>query len=220
MYRKLKVFFRENSLTIVFLASFLFTWFGQALSGCYVFNQDQRRNHAQELSFASYLSTGHFWEATSENWESEFLQMGLFVILTTFLFQKGSSESLDPDNPSQQRQRDSKYPRRFFTKNPLLRSLYENSLGLTLLLVFALSMALHVAGGHAHENQERIARGEPTQNLRDFIGSAELWFQSFQNWQSEFLSVAVLGLFSIFLRQKGSPQSKPVDAPHSKTGSD
>ena len=184
----------------------------------------QREEHEQPaLTYPAYLQSGHFIEATFENWESEYLQMGAYVLLTVFLFQRGSSESKDPDNPEgnppdseEERQHpDTPWPVR---QGGLVRKLYENSLCLALLLLFLLSFVLHAIGGTWVSNEERTLHGEAAQTVWQFIRSSDFWFQSFQNWQSEFLAVFSLIVLSIWLRQRGSPESKKVAEPHHKTG--
>ncbi|CDM66646.1 DUF6766 family protein [Pyrinomonas methylaliphatogenes] len=213
-------FFYENSLSIVLFTLFFVCVAGQAATGFRVYNQDQREHGQPTVDFASYLWGGHFIEAVFENWESEFLQMGAYVVLTVFLRQKGSAESKKLDEPeaedrSAQPRPDAPWP---VKRGGWVRRLYENSLSLALLVLFALSFALHAAGGAAAYNQERQEHGEsPVSTLR-YIGTSRFWFESFQNWQSEFLSVGVLVVLSIFLRQRGSPESKPVDSPHAQTG--
>lgn len=215
-------FFYENGLSIVLFALFFVCVAGQAATGFRVYNQDQREHGQPTADFASYLRSGHFIEAIFENWESEFLQMSAYVVLTVFLRQKGSAESkkLDEpeaeDRPAQPRS-DAPWP---VKRGGWVQRLYENSLSLALLALFALSFALHAVGGAAAYNQEQQEHGEsPVSTLR-YISTSRFWFESFQNWQSEFLSVGVLVVLSIFLRQKGSPESKPVDSPHAQTGKD
>ncbi len=156
-----------------------------------------------------YLGSGHFWQATGENWESEFLQMGAYVVLTTFLFQRGSAESKDPDQP------DGDHPKEDVTKFGFLR---RNSLSLALLALFVLAFIVHAWGGLIDDNQRRLENHQPAESLATFLTGSEFWFQSFQNWQSEFLAVLAIVTLSIFLRQHGSPESKAVSAPDSQTG--
>jgi hypothetical protein len=138
--------------------------------------------------------------------------MAAYVVLTSFLFQKGSAESKDPDAPESEEGKQSKPPAK---KHGFL---YRNSLSLGLMALFACSFAMHAAGGLRKSNQELVEHGEPPQTLGEFLGGAEFWFQSFQNWQSEFLAVLAIVVLSIFLRQDGSPESKDVDSPNSATG--
>jgi hypothetical protein len=169
------------------------------------------------------LSSGHFIEATFENWESEYLQMALYVLLTAFLFQRGSSESKDPDEPESVDQNprfaayrsDAPWPVR---KGGVALKLYENSLTLALFIFFAFSFGMHLYGGARAFSQDQVTHGGSAVSTLKFATTAEFWFQSFQNWQSEFLAVASVAWLSVYLRQRGSPESKPVAAPHRETG--
>jgi hypothetical protein len=152
--------------------------------------------------------------------------MGMYVLLTAYLYQKGSPESKKlnekeavdvPPSKSRRKRKDSPWPVR---RGGFILKLYENSLCLALLLLFLLSFALHAAGGAKEYSQDQMEHGGQAVSMIQYLGTSRFWFESFQNWQSEFLSVGVLVVLSIFLRQKGSPESKPVDAPHSKTGGD
>jgi hypothetical protein len=149
--------------------------------------------------------------------------MAAYVVLTIFLFQRGSSESKDPDK----REAVDRDPRRSAGKagvpGPVRRGgwalrIYENSLSLVFVFLFLLSVAIHAIGGAVEYNQDQMEHGEPTVSVMQYLHSARFWFESFQNWQSEFLSLAAMVIFSVFLRQRGSPESKPVDAPHTETG--
>jgi hypothetical protein len=185
---------------------------------------DERTEHGQaRISYASYVKSSAFLEATMENWESEFLQMFAYVFLTVFLFQRGSAESKSPDEPEEvdrdPRLRACKegdpWPVR---KGGWVLRLYEYSLSIALFLLFAVSFILHALGGaRQHSDQELVHGGKAISTLA-YLGSAQFWFESLQNWQSEFFSIAMMVVLSIFLRQRGSPESKPVDSPHRKTG--
>jgi hypothetical protein len=218
-------FFRNNGLSVVMLALFLFSLLGQSITGFHEYNQDQVEHRQPTVSYAEYHTTGHFVEAVFENWESEFLQMAAYVLLTAYLFQKGSAESKDPDkeNPSDEdpakskAKKDAPWPVR---RGGLALKLYQHSLFGVLFLLFLMSFALHAAGGASHYNEEQQAHGAPVVSTVEYVGTSRFWFESFQNWQSEFLSVAAIVLLSIWLRQQGSPESKPVAAPHTQTGND
>lgn len=218
-------FFRNNGLSVVMLTLFLFSLLGQSITGFYEYNQDQEEHQQPTVSYAEYHTTGHFVEAVFENWESEFLQMAAYVILTAYLFQRGSAESKDPDkeNPSDEDpakskdKKDAPWPVR---RGGLALTLYKNSLFAVLFLLFLASFALHAAGGAKHYNEEQQAHGAPAVSTVEYVGTSRFWFESFQNWQSEFLSVATIVILSIWLRQQGSPESKPVAAPHTQTGND
>jgi hypothetical protein len=187
-------------------------------------NQENQEHHQPPESYLGYLGSGSFVEATFENWESEFLQMAGFVLLTVFLRQKGSPESkrleseeaVDED-PQQARTRQG-------VPGPVRRGglalvVYQNSLSLALGALFLLSFLLHALGGRAEYNHQQLQHGGAPTTLLGFVTSSQFWFQSFQNWQSEFLAVGALTVLGIFLRQRGSPESKPVAAPHAETGS-
>ncbi len=204
-------FLRNNGLSLVLAALFLFFWAGQALTGFKVRNADALDHHGQPVSFSHYLASAHFWQATGENWESEFLQMGCYVVLTTFLFQRGSAESLDPDDEAGRQEENAKSKRK-------ATWLYRNSLSLAFLALFLISFGIHTAGGLYQWNEERLEHQQPPEGLAAFWADPEFWFQSFQNWQSEFLAVFSIVVLSIFLRQHGSPESKAVDEPNSKSG--
>jgi hypothetical protein len=218
--------FRNNGLSIVFGLLFLLFMGAQAVTGHLEYNEDQREHGQPTIDFAGYLTSGHFVEATMENWESEFLQMFAFVLLTVFLFQKGSAESKklnekEPVDEDPRKSRNRKNAPSPVKKGGLILTLYENSLSLIFLILFLGSFVLHGIGGAAHYNQEQLEHGiTTTVSTMEYMGTSRFWFESFQNWQSEFLSVLAMVVFSIFLRQRGSPESKPVDSPHSETGAE
>lgn len=205
----MKRFFRDNGLSLVLLVMFFAFWAGQAVAGFNVYNHDQALHARDQIDFSDYLASGHFWQATGENWESEFLQMGFYVILTSFLFQKGSAESNDPDEAETLAGE---------RKTKRVSWLYRNSLSLAFLFLFAVAFAVHATGGLIEVNQENAEHGKPVESLVEFLSSSEFWFQSFQNWQSEFLAVLSIVILSIFLRQEGSPESKEIGDPNSRTG--
>ena len=218
----MKRIWREYSLTIVTGILFVLILAGQAIAG-YNVSEDDREEHGEDReTFVQYLGSGHFWEATLENFESEFLQMGSFVWLTTFLRQKGSPESKKIDgeedvdaDPRAEAKPNSPWP---VHRGGFVLKLYENSLSLVLFLLFLLSFTGHVIAGAAEYSQEQMLHGSPPVSPVEFIGTWQLWFQSLQNWQSEYLSVLTIVVLSIFLRQRGSPESKPVAHPHFETG--
>ena len=217
---------RNNGLSLVWITLFLVFLAAQALAGHGVYNQEQQAHGEAAVGLMQYLGTGHFGEAVFENWESEFLQMAMFVILTAFLYQKGASESKDPEKDHEPVDEDPRLHRDDpdapgpVKRGGLALKLYEHSLSITLMLLFLASFALHAVTGRAEYSAEQMQHGEPAVGVMDYLGSAQFWFESFQNWQSEFLAVAVLTVLSIWLRQRSSPESKPVAKPHSETGND
>jgi hypothetical protein len=212
---------RDQSLTLVMFGLFAIFLGAQSLTGYRVYNADRVQMREPEIPFSRYLRSGHFVEATFENWESEFLQMGAYVLLTAFLIQRGSAESRDPDKSKEADQEDAAVT----SESPWVvrhggfsLKVYENSLPIALLAIFAVSFVLHAWGGAKVYSEEQLAQGGHASSTWDFLHTSQFWFQSFQNWQSEFLAVGSLVVLSIFLRQRGSPESKPVAAPQKKTG--
>jgi hypothetical protein len=208
-----------RSLTLVLMGLFAVFTVGQVLTGRAQYNEERRRHQQAPLTVAEYLRTGHHWEALFENWESEFLQMGVFMVFTTRLYQQGSPESrrvgviehVDAD------------PRRFRSRPgapwPVRRGgavlwLYERSLGIAFGLLFLISWAGHAAGGWHLAESEALDHGAQAPTLSEYVSSSAFWFESLQNWQSEFLSIAAMVWLSVYLRQRGSPESKPVHAAH------
>ena len=215
----MKKFFRNNGLSLTLLTCFFLFWVAQAIVGFLEFNEDSITHEGTSISFPKYLLSAHFWEATFENWESEFLQMSAYVVLTVFLYQRGSAESNDPDDPA----KDDDYKLRpdspAIVKSGGWRlKIYEHSLSLSLLALFLVSWTGHALAGLAHYNGDRHDHGMAPVALSGYLSSSRFWFESFQNWQSEFLAVASIVILSIWLREKGSPESKPVPAAHSSTG--
>ena len=215
---------KEHGLLLANIALFLVFFGGMIISGAQSYSEDQMAHGEPGVSLIEYLGTGQFLEATFENWESEFLQMGMYVILTVFLFQKGSSESkpVDDDAPQNEDPRDAKvkdntpWP---VKRGGIILKLYEHSLSILFLLLFLASMTLHAVGGVEEYNEEQATHGQPGVTFLGYLATSRFWFESFQNWQSEFLAVAVLVGASVYLREKGSPESKPVAEPHYETGS-
>ncbi|WP_353719005.1 DUF6766 family protein [Dyadobacter sp. 676] len=215
-----KGFFYENSLSIVFITLFIATLLAQAITGWHEHNEELRQENAPAIGFAMYLQSGHFISATFENFESEFLQMALYVVLTVGLRQKGSAESKSLDQPEEvdrepKPSADAPWPVR---KGGLILKIYEHSLSIAFVLLFLICWSLHFYGSWLDQNQEKALNGEPAVSPGEYLTEANFWFETFQNWQSEFLSVASIVILTIFLRQKGSPESKPVDAPNAETG--
>ena len=213
-------FLYRNALTIVFIALTVFAMIGQAYAGWREHNKELVEEHSHKLNFSEYLTTGHFIEATFENWESEFLQMAMYVILTVKLRQLGSSESKKLDEKEEvdrepKPHADAPWP---VKKGGFILTIYKNSLSIAFFILFFISFGLHAYGSLTNYNVEQKLKGLPIQSVPEFLVDSKLWFESFQNWQSEFLSVASIVFLSIYLRQYGSPESKPVDASNWETG--
>ncbi|KRE05034.1 hypothetical protein ASE63_25050 [Bosea sp. Root381] len=206
-------FLRDNGLSFALSAMFLASLAGMALTGHAARNQELTEHGQAAIGFGAYLSGGVFLSALFENWESEFLQMSVYVVLTAMLFQRGSAESRDPDDPERE---GDEVPWR--KRHPVLAWLYERSLGIALAVLFVISFVFHWWFSVVAANQEATLHGRAAQSALEYLGDSQLWFESFQNWQSEFLSTALLVVLSIFLRHRGSPESKPVAAANDETG--
>lgn len=213
-------FVYRNGLSLVFLLLFLITLVAQALTGWKEHNQELQDENATALAFSAYLSTGHFISSTFENFQSEFLQMALYVILTIGLRQQGSAESKSLDEAEEVDREpiasaDAPGP---VKKGGWILKLYSHSLSIVFILLFLVSWGLHLYGSWVDHNDKQQLQGKAFQSLLGYLCEPNFWFETFQNWQSEFLSVLSIVVLTIFLRQKGSPESKPVDAPHMETG--
>jgi hypothetical protein len=215
---------RDNGLSLVLCLVFLLFFLGQVVAGHRHYNEEQQQHGQPPATLSEYLTSGQFIEATAENWESEFLQMGAYVLFTVFLYQRGSSESkkigtteaVDRDPRLSRNKRNVPWPVR---RGGWILTLYSNSLALAFLALFLISFAAHAVGGVRAFNDEALAHGEMPISTIEYLQTSQFWFESFQNWQSEFLAILMMVVLSVFLRQRGSPESKPVDAPHSETGS-
>jgi hypothetical protein len=217
-----RAFFKNNGLTIVLLGLFLFSIFGQWIAGWMHQNEQLQRHGEKAITLLAFLGNPEFLSAVFENWESEFLQMSAFVVLTAILVQKGAAESKAPDEAPRDDDLEAKARRpgapHILTMGPAARWLYARSLGIVLFVLFVLSFVLHWLNSAAVAAEEALEHGETPPGRLGYLGDPQLWFESFQNWQSEFLSTAALIVLSIWLRQRESPESKPVAAPHDRTG--
>ncbi|GAA1763427.1 DUF6766 family protein [Luedemannella helvata] len=218
----IRSFARHNGLSLAMFGAFLVFVVLQAIFGWHVRNEELLQAGQPADGFWHYLGTGHFGEALFENWESEFLQMGSYVLLTAYLVQRGSAES----KPVDQKDRAEDYPQHATSGSPrwsrthgAAQVIYRNSLSIVLLAFFLMSFLAHLLAGTSEYNeQQALQTGAAPVTPLDFLGTSEFWFQSMQNWQSEFLAVGVLVVLSVFLRQHGSPESKAVTATHGQTG--
>lgn len=213
---------RDNGLTIVLVLLFAASLVGQWLTGLNFHNAELADHGEAPIGALAFLTDPQFLATVFENWESEFLQMSAYVVLTAFLFQRGSAESRDPDEPPRDGQlaqiRPGKASPPWLRGSGARRWLYANSLGLVLFALFVASFVLHWMFSAREAAETELQHGGTPPTMAQFLTDSQLWFESFQNWQSEFLSTAVLVVLSIFLRQRNSPESKPLTAAHSETG--
>jgi hypothetical protein len=216
---------RDNSLSIVFGLLLLATLTGQALVGLAGYNQAARTEGLAEIDLWRYVTSSSFAVDVAENWQSEYLQFTLYILLTVWLVQRGSSESKQPEDvglEDDKRQRmgafaepDSPAPVR---AGGWLAQLYSASLTLVMAAVFLLSWGAQAVTGRVAFNEERLRDLLDPLPLGAYLFSPDFWGRTFQNWQSELLAVGSMAIFAVFLRQRGSPESKPVGALHSETG--
>jgi hypothetical protein len=220
-------FVRENGLTLAFLGLLVGALIGQALSGVAELNGAQVADDAHRLSLGEYLVSSQFAVDVAENWQSEFLQFALYIVATVWLFQRGSSESKKLDDIGRGSDKGQKIGRYAKDDSPAWAraggwraAVYGRSLGAIMTFFFLMSLLAQSIAGRAAFNVELLNRNEDTVSWTGYVTSADFWNRTLQNWQSEFLAVAAMAAFAIYLRQRGSPESKLVGAPHDATGQD
>jgi hypothetical protein len=220
-------FLRSNSLSIFFLAIFLLALAGQSYAGWHKYNDDQYAHEENGISYTRYLTSSSFAQAVTENWQSEYLQFVLYIMATIWLIQRGSPESKAYRQRGRESDEDQSLGRFARPDSPalaqraggVLRALYSNSLLLWMGLIWLLSWFGQSVAGWSEFNSNQLGHGENGTNWIGYIGSADFWEATLQNWQSEFLAVGSMAIFAVYLRQRGSPESKPVGAPHDETAS-
>jgi hypothetical protein len=221
----MRLWLRNNSLSVFFGVLFAAALLGQSVAGHRTFNEEQRAHDEPALSYTRYLVSSDFGEAVMENWQSEYLQFSLFILATIWLIQRGSNESKPPADAGQEsdaKQLIGKHAQRNSPRWAKVGGwrtrLYSNSLLLLMGLIFLGSWLAQSATGWTKYNEEQQAHGQATVSWFEYLGRAEFWEKTLQNWQSEFLAVGTMAVFTVYLRQRGSPESKPVGAPHDQTG--
>ena len=223
----MRQFVRDNGIALFFGALLLGSLVGQSIAGYAQYNDDQVAHGGGTVGFGDYVTSGSFATDVMENWQSEFLQFSLFILATVWLVQRGSPESKDPDKAGRESERDQRLGRWAGRGAPaparraggLLRVLYENSLLLVMSLIWVGTWLAQSVAGRSAYNADQLSHHEPTVSWLGYVGSADFWNRTLQNWQSEFLALGSMAVLAIFLRQRGSPESKPVAAPHAQTGS-
>jgi len=216
---------RNNGLSLFFGTIFLLALLGQALTGHALFNEEQVASGLEEISLGQYLTSSNFAVDVSENWQSEYLQFLLYIFATIWLVQKGSPESKQLNETGPESDKDQLVGGYSNARSPKWarvsgwrRTLFSNSLGLTMGLIFLLSWLVQSIAGNSNYNQEQIQNFQQPVSWAEYIVSPEFWNRTLQNWQSEFLAVGSMVVLSIYLRQRGSPESKPVGSAHDDTG--
>ena len=218
-------FLKENGLFLFFGAIFVLALIGQGLTGHTEYNNQLIADGVHQITLVRYLTSSEFVVDVAENWQSEYLQFTLFILATVWLLQRGSPESKELDKAGTESDEEQQVGRYASADSPawakvegLRLRLYSWSLGLTMGLIFMLSWLAQAIAGHVAFNHEQIRQNQDPVSWAGYVSSAEFWNRTFQNWQSEFLAVASMVTLSIYLRQRGSPESKPVGEPHDSTG--
>jgi uncharacterized protein DUF6766 len=218
-------FIRDNGLSIVFLLLFLGALGGQAIAGHADFNEEQVRHGDPEISMSRYLVSSEFGTSVMENWQSEYLQFTLLIFATVWLLQRGSPESKELDKAGRESDQEEKVGPYAQRNSPawakvegIRRTLYENSLVLVMGTIWLGTWFAQSVTGLTQYNSERLDHHMDTVGWWHYLGKPDFWEKTLQNWQSEFLAVGSMAILAVYLRQRGSPESKPVGAPHTATG--
>jgi hypothetical protein len=218
-------FLRANALGLAFGALFFVTLVGQAISGAADFNAQQIANGLEPVSLSEYVTSSSFGVDVMENWQSEYLQFFLYIFATVWLVQRGSSESKKPGDEGPESDEEEKIGRHANEDSPewartggWRTALFSRSLGLLMGALFLLTWAASSVAGWAAYNSEQLGEREDPVSWLGYLVEADFWNRSFQNWQSEMLAVGSMAVFSVYLRQRGSPESKPVGVAHAETG--
>ena len=220
-------FARDNGLGLFFGAIFLASLIGQALVGHADFNHDQLRHHDDPISLGRYVLSSAFGSDVMENWQSEYLQFTLYILMTVWLLQRGSPESKEMGKAGLESDEDQQVGRHATARSPRWarvagwrRTLYSNSLLIVMVAIWLGSWGVQSVTGHVAYNAEQFDHQEAAVSWWGYIGTSDFWNRTLQNWQSEFLAVGSMAVLTIYLRQRGSPESKPVGAPHEATGTE
>ena len=218
-------FLRENSLGLVFGGMFLIVLVGQAFAGQADFNQQQITEGLEPVSFGRYVTSASFGTDVAENWQSEYLQFFLYIFMTVWLLQKGSPESKSLDQPGLESDEKQKVGPHATADSPQWAkaggwrlAVFSNSLGLVMGAIFLASWLTQSVAGVAAFNEEQLGDLQDPVSWGRYLLEPDFWNRTLQNWQSELLAVASMAILAIFLRQRGSPQSKPVGTAHTATG--
>jgi hypothetical protein len=217
---------RDHALGTVFGLLFLICLVGQAFAGLADYNEQQQAHALPPVSLLRYLTSAQFGVDVAENWQSEYLQFLLYIVLTVWMVQKGSPESKKLEEVGTESDKDQKVGPYADEHSPKWaraagwrRTLLSNSLGLVMGLIFVLSWLAQSVAGVAAYNEEQLSERQDPISWGTYLARPDFWNRTLQNWQSEMLAVASMVVLSIYLRQRGSPESKPVGAPHDQTGS-
>ncbi|MDV3220273.1 DUF6766 family protein [Intrasporangium sp.] len=220
-------FLKDNALSLAFLLLLVVSLVGQAVSGVAGYNEEARTAGLQEISLWRYLTSSRFAVDVAENWQSEYLQFTVFIFLTVWLVQRGSSESKKPGEEGRESDKKQLVGRYVRADSPAWARaggwrtwVYSHSLLIVMTTIFVLAWTAQAVAGRVAHNEERMHDLLEPLGLSQYLASPDFWGRTFQNWQSEMLAIASMAIFSIYLRERGSPESKPVGMPHDETTAD
>jgi hypothetical protein len=220
-----RAFLKHNGLSIAFLTLFLAAVVFQAIAGHADFNEDQERHGDPRISLGRYVLSSEFGTALLENWQSEYLQFTLFILLTVWLLQRGSPESKELHRSGTESDKDQMVGEHARDESPawakvdgLRRRIYENSLLIVMAAIWIASWFAQSITGVTEYNTERLDHAQVPVSWFEYLSRPDFWEKTLQNWQSEFLAVGSMAILAVYLRQRGSPESKPVGASHDTTG--
>jgi hypothetical protein len=222
----MKSFLRENGLALFFAALFASTLVAHSIGGQHHQNAELAQHGSGSVSWWEYVTSPEFWGAVMENWQSEFLQFAVFIAATIWFVQKGSNESKKLDDVGLETDEQQKLGEHTLRRSPLWAkaggvrtALYSNSLLLVMSAIFLTSWFAQSLGDWRTFNAGQREHSDEPISWGRYLLDPDFWEKTLQNWQSEFLAIGVLVAFTIYLRQRGSPESKPVGAPHDETAS-
>jgi hypothetical protein len=220
----MRTFFKDNGLSLAFGLLFLATLVGQAISGHDSVNHDQLLHHGDPINLGHYVTSSLFWADVMENWQSEYLQFTLYIFATVYLIQKGSNESKKPEDAGREGDAEQLLGEHARPDSPrwaqvggLRTAIYSNSLLLVMSGIWIASWVAQSVTGRINYNAEQLDHQAAPVSWLEYLTTSDFWNRTLQNWQSEFLAVGSMVILAVFLRQRGSPESKPVGAPHAAT---
>ena len=222
----MRIWVRDQSLSLFFLGLFVLTLAGQSVAGWKSYNEQQLEHDSPTVAYPRYLVSSDYGQAVMENWQSEYLQFVTFIMATIWLVQRGSNESkqigdigLESDEKQEIGPNAKPKSPRWAKAGGWRTALYSNSLVLVMLAIFFGSWFGQSVTGRTEYNADRRDHDQSTVSWAGYVTRPDFWENTLQNWQSEFLAVGTMAAYTIYLRQRGSPESKPVGAPHDETGS-
>jgi hypothetical protein len=221
----MRTFLRNNSLSLFFLTLFVVSLAGQSVAGWHQANAVLSAEHLDKLTWAGYVTSSEFAVDVAENWQSEFLQFWVYLTATVWLLQQGSPESKELDKAGKESDKDQKIGSHARADSPAWAKsddwrtrIYSSSLAIVMGAIFVGSWLVQSVAGWAAFNEDRLRQLQDPIGWTSYLANADFWARTLQNWQSEFLAVGTMAVLAIYLRQRGSPESKPVGEPHDSTG--